>query len=81
MVRIVRTPDGEVLVDPTGKRSGRGAYLCPQRSCWNEALKRQRLGVALHTTLGPTVTQMLREYAQRFPEQEAAPAAAAVNTP
>lgn len=78
-MRIVRTPQGEVLIDPTGKRSGRGAYICPQRSCWHEALKRQRLGGALHTTLAPTVVQMLREYAQRFPEQEDAPVAADAN--
>ncbi|HAX26093.1 MAG TPA: DUF448 domain-containing protein, partial [Chloroflexi bacterium] len=32
-VRLVRTPEGTVEVDPTGKRNGRGAYLCRRRSC------------------------------------------------
>jgi predicted RNA-binding protein YlxR (DUF448 family) len=38
MVRIVRTENG-VLVDPTGKQSGRGAYLHDRRSCWEAGLK------------------------------------------
>ena len=51
MVRIVRTPDGAVGVDPTGKRSGRGAYLCLQPPCWQAALKRHALDKALKTEL------------------------------
>ena len=47
MVRIVRAPDGAVSVDPTGKRSGRGAYLCLQPPCWQAALKRHALDKAL----------------------------------
>jgi predicted RNA-binding protein YlxR (DUF448 family) len=51
MVRIVRAPDGAVAVDPTGKRSGRGAYLCLQPPCWQAALKRHALDKALKTEL------------------------------
>ena len=51
MVRIVRSPDGAVGVDPTGKRSGRGAYLCLQPPCWQAALKRHALDKALKTEL------------------------------
>jgi predicted RNA-binding protein YlxR (DUF448 family) len=51
MVRIVRAPDGAVGVDPTGKRSGRGAYLCLQPPCWQAALKRHALDKALKTEL------------------------------
>lgn len=39
MTRIVRTPDSGVVVDPTGKQSGRGAYLCDQIACWDKALR------------------------------------------
>jgi predicted RNA-binding protein YlxR (DUF448 family) len=49
MVRIVRTPDG-VQVDPTGKLSGRGAYLHDRRECWERGLK-GALAHALKTTL------------------------------
>ena len=38
LTRIVRTPDGKVIVDDTGKRAGRGAYLCARKLCWEEAL-------------------------------------------
>ena len=37
LTRIVRTADSGVLIDPTGKRNGRGAYLCDQVSCWDKA--------------------------------------------
>ena len=43
LLRIVRTPDGHVAIDPIGKKSGRGAYLCARLSCWETALKRKRL--------------------------------------
>ena len=38
MVRIVRTPTGEIEIDERGKKSGRGAYLCRRRECWRKGL-------------------------------------------
>jgi len=61
-VRIVRTADG-VQVDPSGKQPGRGAYLCSQLSCWQEALKRNRLEPALQTKLTADDRLRLNEYA------------------
>jgi predicted RNA-binding protein YlxR (DUF448 family) len=49
LVRVVRTPDG-VLVDPSGKLAGRGAYLHASRACWEKGLK-GALARALKTTL------------------------------
>jgi len=43
LLRVVRTPDGHVLLDATGKKSGRGAYLCARLSCEETALKKRRL--------------------------------------
>jgi len=52
LTRIVRTPDEGVVVDFTGKRNGRGAYLCDQVSCWDIALEKpQLLNQALMTEL------------------------------
>lgn len=51
LVRIVRTADG-VLVDPTGKLAGRGAYLHDKRSCWENGLKGS-LANALKVALSP----------------------------
>lgn len=63
MVRIVRLTSGEVVVDPTGKRPGRGTYLCPIFSCWENALKRRRLEHALRGPLLPQDREALRAYA------------------
>lgn len=43
LLRVVRTPDGHVIIDATGKKSGRGAYLCARLSCWETAIKKKRL--------------------------------------
>lgn len=43
LVRIVRDPDGNISVDLTGKKSGRGAYICKDKRCLNKAQKAKRL--------------------------------------
>lgn len=70
LVRIVRTPEGRVEIDPTGKKNGRGAYLHRDRSCWEIALEKKRLEHALKTPLGEAKA-MLEAYAQSLPEPEA----------
>lgn len=50
-VRVVRTPEGHVEIDATGKANGRGAYLCAQPDCFEAARKRRRLDSALRTSL------------------------------
>jgi hypothetical protein len=47
LIRVVRTPAGHLIVDPTGKANGRGAYLCRQASCWEKGMHQQRLTQAL----------------------------------
>ena len=47
LIRIVRTPEGNIEVDVTGKRSGRGAYICPDQECFKRAVKAKRLQKAL----------------------------------
>ncbi len=51
LVRIVLTATSGVLVDPTGKRNGRGAYLCDNQRCWNQTLNSKVLDRALKTEL------------------------------
>jgi predicted RNA-binding protein YlxR (DUF448 family) len=62
MVRIVRAPDGAVSVDPTGKQSGRGAYLCLLPACWQTALKRHALDKALKTELSAADREALTAF-------------------
>ncbi len=69
LVRVVRTPEGQIVVDPTGKRAGRGAYLCRRRSCWELALKRGSLEHALKTTLSEEERAQLREHMEGMPEE------------
>ncbi|MGQ9780043.1 MAG: RNase P modulator RnpM [Bacillota bacterium] len=61
MVRIVRTPTGEVIIDPTGKKAGRGTYVCPDRTCLERAFSGDRLARALEIQIGPELLVSLRE--------------------
>jgi predicted RNA-binding protein YlxR (DUF448 family) len=65
LVRLVRTPEGLLAVDKTGKQNGRGAYLCRQRSCWEAAIKGRHLGKALKMDLGERERQVLRDAIER----------------
>jgi predicted RNA-binding protein YlxR (DUF448 family) len=47
LMRLVRDAEGHVALDATGKRAGRGAYLCHDPVCWEQALKRHGLARAL----------------------------------
>ncbi|HZU07113.1 MAG TPA: YlxR family protein [Chloroflexota bacterium] len=73
LVRLVRTPEGRVLVDPTGKAPGRGAYLCRQPACWNAALRRSALAGALRTTLSAEDRAALERFRDTLGAPEAAP--------
>lgn len=59
LFRVVRTPEGEVVFDPTGKRNGRGAYLCGEDACLTKALS--RLGRALETDVPGEVLEHVRQ--------------------
>ena len=70
LVRIVRTPEQQIIVDPTGKANGRGAYLHPVRSCWEKALKGATIKNALKVSPAPDELQALRAFAQALPAEE-----------
>lgn len=76
LIRVVRTPDGHVMMDPTGKKSGRGAYLCARRSCWEIGVRKGRLEHEFELTLQPEDRAALEAYIETLPP-EPAPAAAA----
>jgi predicted RNA-binding protein YlxR (DUF448 family) len=66
LVRIVRTAEG-VLIDPTGKRAGRGAYLHDRRSCWEAGL-RGSLSRALRVELTAADRERLQAFADALAE-------------
>ena len=63
LIRIVRSPTGSVQVDQTGKKSGRGAYLCHLKSCWDKALKGKQLEHALKAAISPEDMDNLKRFA------------------
>jgi predicted RNA-binding protein YlxR (DUF448 family) len=69
LVRVVRQPDGQVLVDPRGKLPGRGAYICKRRACWQAALQRRQLGPALKIQLTEDQRAALWAYAEALPDE------------
>lgn len=61
LLRVVRLPDGQgVALDPTGKKSGRGAYVCPTEPCVAQALKKKALERSLKTPIPEGVAEELR---------------------
>lgn len=68
LIRLVRTPEG-VVVDPTGKLSGRGAYLHDRLSCWQAGLKGS-LEKALKTELTKEERENLAAFAAALPDQD-----------
>jgi uncharacterized protein len=74
MVRIVRTPAGTVVADPTGKRAGRGAYLCPKLECWTRALQHGSLAHTLKTEISATDRAELERVGAAYPRETAAAA-------
>lgn len=64
LVRVVRSPNGEISLDRTGKKSGRGAYLCPNAECLKKARKRGRLERSLECAVPDEIYRSLEEEIQ-----------------
>jgi predicted RNA-binding protein YlxR (DUF448 family) len=71
LVRLVRDGEGRVRIDATGKQAGRGAYLCHDPACWDQALRRRGLERALRVEalVGEDRAQ-LEQFAQALPAPE-----------
>jgi len=67
LIRIVRTPYGEIEIDEKGKAAGRGAYLCRDKACWEGAISGERLDYALKMKLSPEDKERLLKYGQQLP--------------
>ena len=68
LIRIVRTPDGEIEIDTGGKKAGRGAYLCKSPECWEQAIKGNRLEYALRGKLPRDNRENLLKESQKLLE-------------
>ncbi len=61
LVRVVKTPEGEISLDPTGKMNGRGAYLCKNPQCLRKAQKSKRIEKALSCTVPDEIYNKLEQ--------------------
>lgn len=61
LVRIVRSPEGEYSLDITGKKAGRGAYICRNKECFEKAVKEHRFEKSFKASMGSDIYDELRE--------------------
>lgn len=59
LIRISKTPDGEIIVDEKGKTDGRGAYICKSITCLNKAFKKNQLAYSFKTKTDEETTKRL----------------------
>ena len=72
LIRVVRSPEGVVSMDPVGKKPGRGAYVCRSEACLKRAIKQKQLERQLETSLTEEVADALaRALAELPPQTEA----------
>ena len=71
LIRVVRSPEGEVSMDPVGKKPGRGAYVCRSVDCLKRAIKQRQLERQLEVQLTEEVAQALQDTLASLPAQEA----------
>ncbi len=58
-MRVVRTPDARIVIDPTGRLAGRGAYLCNDPACFETAGRKRALEHALRSPVPPELAAQL----------------------
>ena len=59
LLRVVRTPEGEIVIDPTGRKSGRGAYICASSACLSLARKQRQLERAFECAVDASAYEAL----------------------
>ena len=61
LIRVVRPPEGSVMLDRTGKAAGRGAYVCPNGECLEKARRAKTLERTLEAAIEPAVYEQLKK--------------------
>ena len=61
MIRVIKTPEGEICLDATGKKNGRGAYVCPSCECLERAIKSRGLERSFSCAIPAEVYEQLKE--------------------
>ena len=66
MLRVIKTPENEILLDTTGKKNGRGAYICSSMDCLNKAIKSKGLERSLKCGIPSEVYEALKKELEEF---------------
>ncbi|MDO4617754.1 MAG: YlxR family protein [Lachnospiraceae bacterium] len=61
LIRVLRTPEGEILLDATGRQNGRGAYLCRNTECFRKAVRSRGLERSLGISIPEELTETLEK--------------------
>ena len=61
LIRVLRTPEGEVVLDLTGKKSGRGAYICKNAACFKKARKSRRIETSIECHISEELYNRMEE--------------------
>ena len=70
LIRVVRTPEGEVVLDATGRKNGRGAYVCRKSACFRTARKKKRFSSNLGVEIPEEVYDRLEGETAKYESQE-----------
>jgi len=73
LLRLVRTPEAMIEIDPTGKRAGRGAYICLDAECLKKARKGRRLEKVFKSPVPPSVYQDIEDNLSKLKDQKITP--------
>ena len=70
MIRVIKTAEGEILLDATGRKNGRGAYLCPSMECFKKAVKGRGLERSFKMAIPREVYETLQKEIEEIDRQE-----------
>ena len=70
MSRVIKTAEGEILLDATGRKNGRGAYLCPSMECFKKAVKGRGLERSFKMAIPREVYETLEKEMEEIDRQE-----------
>ena len=66
MIRVLKTENDEILLDATGKKNGRGAYICKSKECLEKAVKNRGIERSLKTGISPEIYDSLKKEIEAF---------------
>ncbi len=69
MIRVIKTPEGEIMIDATGRKNGRGAYICPSSDCLKKAIKSKGLERSFKMNIPKEVYEQLTKEMESIDQQ------------